>query len=157
MMTGRERVAAAIADRRQDDRGVVAGAEMLIFGALAFVMGSLLVVNVWNVIDASLAVSAAAREGARTYTEADPDTAWSQSQARMAEVLNEFDRGDRALAPSISSGSYQRCAVVTVTAGYEVALVRLPLFGQFGTMTTVESSHTSRIDAYRSGNFDGAC
>lgn len=148
----------AVQARRGDDRGFVAGAEMLIFGVLAFVMGSLLIVNVWNVIDANFAVSAAAREGARTYTEADPDVAWSQSRARMIEVMDEFDRGDRAVAPSSPSlGSYRRCAVVTVTAGYDVALVRIPLFGQFGTMTRVEASHSSRIDAYRSGDFDGEC
>lgn len=131
---------------------------MLIFGVLTFVMGSLLIINVWNVIDASLAVSAAAREGARTYTEADPDTAWAQSRAAMFEVMDDFDRGDRVVAPSSPTlGSYQRCAVVTVTVGYDVALVKIPLFGQFGTMTRVESSHSSRIDAYRSGDFEGTC
>lgn len=145
-------------ERRYDDRGFVAGAEMLIFGVLAFVMGSLLIINVWNVIDSSLAVSAAAREGARTFTESNPDTAWDQSRARMVEVMDEFDRSDRLVAPSLPSvGSYERCAVVTVTAGYDVALVRIPLFGQFGTMTRVESSHSARIDAYRSGDFDGSC
>ena len=145
-------------DRRHDDRGFVAGAEMLIFGVLAFVMGTLLIINVWNVIDATLAVNAAAREGARTFTESDPETAWVDSQNRMAEVMDEFGRGDRAVPPSLPEiGSFQRCAVATVTAEYDVALVRLPLFGQFGTMTRVEASHSSRIDAYRSGDFEGEC
>ena len=154
----RDRLVRVFEDRRNDEGGFVAGAEMLIFGVLAFVMGSLLIINVWNVIDSSLAVSAAAREGARTFTESDPDVAWAQSQARMIEVMNEFGRGDRAVAPSLPAiESYQRCAVVTVTAGYDVALVTIPLFGQFGTMTRVEASHSSRIDTYRSGDFDGTC
>lgn len=148
----------ALRERLLDERGFVAGADMLIFGVLAFVMGSLLVINVWNVIDASFAVSAAAREGARTFTEADPDTAWSESQSRMLEVMDEYGRGDRAVAPQLPAvGNYERCAVITVTAEYDVALVRLPIFGQFGTMTRVSASHSERIDAYRSGDFNGAC
>ena len=148
----------AVADRRYDDRGFVAGAEMLIFGVLAFVMGSLLVINVWNVIDSSLAVSAAAREGVRTFQESDPNNAWAASQTRMADVMDDFGRSDRAVPPSLPTvGSYERCAVITVTAEYDVALVRLPLFGQFGTMTRVSSTHSGRIDAYRSGDFGGEC
>lgn len=148
----------ALRDRLLDERGFVAGADMLIFGVLAFVMGSLLVVNVWNVIDASFAVSAAAREGARTFTESDPDTAWAESQSRMLEVMDEYGRSDRAVSPQLPNvGSYERCAVITVTAEYDVALVRLPIFGQFGTMTRVSASHSERIDAYRSGDFDGSC
>lgn len=143
--------------RQFDDRGFVAGAEMLIFGVLAFVMGSLLVVNVWNVIDASLAVSAASREGVRTFQEADPDTAWVASKERVLEVLDDYDRSDRARVPQIEADAFVRCGLVTVTAEYEVALVRLPLFGQFGTMTEVSSSHSGLIDGYRSGAFGGSC
>ncbi len=151
-------VKSALRDRRNDDRGFVAGAEMLIFGVFAFVMGSLLIVNVWNVIDSSLAVSAAAREGVRTFQESNPNDAWSDSQARMAEVMSDYGRSDRYRAPSLpSGGSYERCAVISVTASYDVALVRLPLFGQFGTMTEVSSTHSGRIDAYRSGDFGGGC
>lgn len=151
-------VRTVIDDRRDDDRGFVAGAEMLIFGVLAFVMGSLLIINVWNVIDATFAVSAAAREGARTFQEADPDTAWAESQARVLEVMTEYGRADRAITPELPQiGSYERCAVITVTAEYDVALIRLPLFGQFGTITRVSSSHSGRIDAYRSGDFGGSC
>ena len=154
----RTRLSKMIDDRRHDDRGFVAGAEMLLFGVFAFVMGSLLIINVWNVVDSTLAVSAAAREGARTFTEGDPSTAWAESQSRMSEVMDEFNRSDRAVAPTVSTPSgFERCAVVTVTAQYDVALVRIPLFGQFGTLTRVEASHSSRIDGYRSGNFGGEC
>lgn len=147
-----------IDDRRYDDRGFVAGAEMLIFGVIAFVMGSLLIINVWNVVDSTLAVSAAAREGARTYVEGNPDTARAESEARILQVMDDFNRSDRVGVPQVSNpGGFERCSVVTVTASYEVALVTIPLFGQFGTLTEVEASHSGRIDAYRSGNFGGEC
>lgn len=146
-----------VADRRSEDRGFVAGAEMLIFGVFAFVMGSLLIINVWNVIDASFAVSAASREGVRTFQEAAPDTAWEASQGRVMEVLDDYNRSDRALPPQIDADAFVRCGLVTVTAEYEVALVRIPLFGQFGTMTAVSSTHSGLIDGYRSGDFGGSC
>lgn len=147
----------ALSERRHDDRGFVAGAEILIFGVFAFVMGSLLVVNVWNVIDASLAVSAASREGVRTFQEGVPETAWEESRARVIEVLSDYDRTDRAHSPIIDADGFERCGLVTVTTQYDVALIRLPLFGQFGTMTEVSSTHSGVIDGYRSGNFGGTC
>jgi hypothetical protein len=141
-----------------DDRGVVAGSDMLIFGVLAFVIGSLLIVNVWTVIDASLAVSAAAREGTRTYVEADPATAWPEARARMMDVMADYGRDDRAVPPSPPAiAKYERCAVVTITAEYDVALVSLPIFGNFGSLTRIDASHSERIDAYRSGQFEGSC
>ena len=145
-------------ERRNDDRGFVAGADMLIFGVLAFVMGSLLIVNVWNVIDATFAVSAAAREGARVYQESEPSEALIDSTVRVSEVLDDYGRSDRAgVAVIVAPAGYERCAPFEVTASYEVALVRLPLFGQFGTLTEVTATHGGRIDAYRSGIENGGC
>lgn len=144
--------------RFNEERGVVAGSDMLLFGFLAFVLSSLVIVNVWSVIDASLAVSAAAREGARAYVEADPNTAWAESQARMNDVMASFGRTDRAVplaAPQIEA--YERCAVVTVTVEYDLALIELPLFGDFGSLTRIDATHSERIDAYRSGDFEGSC
>lgn len=157
-MSAQGRLRGAYDRRRHDDRGFVAGSDMLIFGVLAFVVGSMLIINVWTVIDASLAVSAAAREGARTYVEADPATAWPEAQDSMQRVMADYGRADRALitsAPTI--GAYERCAVVTITAEYDVALISLPIFGDFGSLTRVDASHSERIDAYRSGDFGGSC
>ena len=61
-------------DRRGDraqpgERGAIGGIEVLPIGFLLFVVGLLLVVNVWSVIDAKLAAGAAAREAARTAVE----------------------------------------------------------------------------------------
>jgi len=143
--------------RRHDDRGVVAGSDVLIFGVLAFVFGSLLIINVWAVIDASLAVSAAAREGARTYVEADPGSAWGDAQAQMNEVMNNYGRNDRPVTVKRSTTNYERCQPVTITVEYSVPLIDIPLFGEFGSLGNVKSEHTERIDAYRSGQFEGGC
>ncbi len=157
-MTLRTRMSTFVSTRRSDDRGFVAGSDFLIFGVLAFVLGSMLIMNVWAVIDASLAVSAAAREGARTYVESDPATAWPDAQARMNDVMASYGRDDRAITTSAPSiGTYERCAVVTITAEYELALIDLPIFGDFGSLTTIDASHSERIDAYRSGEFEGSC
>ena len=43
------------------------GMEVIPFGLLTFVVGALLVANAWAVIDAKMAVSAAAREATRAY------------------------------------------------------------------------------------------
>ncbi|MBA2283441.1 MAG: hypothetical protein H0W25_19710, partial [Acidimicrobiia bacterium] len=51
----------------RDERGQMGGIEALPFGLLIFVVGALLVANAWAVIDAKLAVTAAAREAARTW------------------------------------------------------------------------------------------
>lgn len=148
----------ALRTRVADERGVVAGSDMLLFGFLVFVLSSLVIVNVWTVIDASLAVSTAAREGARAFVESEPDTAWLEAQQRMTEVMDDYGRTDRAVAPSPPAiVTYERCAVVTITAEYDVALISLPLFGDFGSLTRIDATHSERIDAYRSGEFEGAC
>jgi hypothetical protein len=145
-------------ERMSDERGVVAGSDMLLFGFLAFVLSSLVIVNVWTAIDASLAVSSAAREGARAYVEADPNTAWAQAQARMSDVMEDYGRTRGAVPPNPPDiARYERCAVVTITAEYDVALISLPLFGEFGSLTRIDASHSERIDPYRSGEFEGTC
>lgn len=149
---------AQLPSRLDDERGVVAGSDMLLFGFLVFVLSSLVIVNVWTVIDASLAVSTAAREGARAFVESEPDTAWPEAQQRMNEVMDDYGRTDRAVPPAPPAiVAYERCAVVTITAEYDVALISLPLFGDFGSLTRIDATHSERIDAYRSGEFEGAC
>ena len=57
--------------RAGGDGGQVGGIEALPFGLLVFVVGALLVANAWAVVDAKLAVDAAARQATRHYVEAD--------------------------------------------------------------------------------------
>ena len=57
---------------RRDQSGQAAGLEAIVFGLLTFVVGVLLAANAWAVVDAKMAMSAAAREATRAYVEA-PD------------------------------------------------------------------------------------
>ena len=144
-------------DRLRDERGVVGGADMLVFGFLIFVVGSLLIVNAWTVVDSWLAVSAASREGARVFVEAGPDEAVARSRTRVLEVMDDYGRGDRASAPHPEYAAFERCALVTVHAQYEMAFIHLPFIGSFGALSTIDATHTERIDPFRSGDFEGGC
>src|SRR4051794_39293715 len=55
----------------RSDAGFAGGIETLPFGLLIFVVGTLMVVNLWAVLDTKMGVDAAAREGARAVAESD--------------------------------------------------------------------------------------
>ena len=55
----------------RDEAGQAGGLEGIAFGLLIFVLGTLLIANAWAVVDTKLAVTAAAREAARAFVEAD--------------------------------------------------------------------------------------
>lgn len=145
--------------RRSDDRGIVAGSDILFFGLLAFVVGSMLIINVWAVIDASFATSAASREGARVFVESvDEGTARTDARQTVNEVMSDYGRDDTpARVGIVATEGFARCAVISVTVEYDVPFIQLPGFGTFGSLTTVESAHSERVDAYRSGEFVGDC
>lgn len=147
----------SVRQRLLQDRGATGGLEIIPFGFLIFVLGAVMMINSWTVIDSWMAVSAAAREGARTYVESDPATAWPQAQAAVQGVMDDYGRGTRALPAARSSTDYNRCQVVTVTASYDIALINAPFIGSFGSFTTIDSSHSERIDPFRSGDFGGSC
>src|SRR5207248_1263005 len=54
----------------RDERGQIGGIEAVAFGVLVFVLGLLIVVNAWGVVDAKVAAAAAAHDAARAYVEA---------------------------------------------------------------------------------------
>ncbi len=137
----------------RSDRGQVAGLEALPFGVLIFVVGSLLVANAWAVIDAKLAVVAAAREGARTYVEA-PDARAALEGARVAaeEAVDGHGRAGDRLELEVDDGAgFVRCARVEVTARYPVPALTLPWLGGFGEGFTVRASHAELVDPFRNG------
>jgi hypothetical protein len=147
-----------------DDRGQVGGVEVLPFGLLVFVVGTLLVANAWAVIDSKLAVDAAARAAARHFVEADVaaagDFGEAEAQARRAghETLAAQGRdGPRSTvaltgldSPDGQAG-YTRCARATFTVSYEVPVLTLPWIGGFGSGLDVTASHSELIDPYRDG------
>ena len=141
------------------ERGA-AGVELLPSAFLIFVIGSLMIFNAWTVVDTWMAVSTASREGARVFVESPPDTAWPDAQARIMDVMDDYGRGPRTITPpppKIEGGNFARCAVVTVTVEYDMAFISLPFVGDFGSIDTIEASHSERIDPYRSGDFEGGC
>ncbi len=147
--------------RSQD--GFVGGAEMLLFGVLVFVIGTLVIVNVWGTIEAKLAVAGAAREAARAYAEADVFTdadALAIADAAARESLEASGRhpvaGSNYTITVDSTGAgaaFERCERVIVEVSYDVPTVRLPIGGDGwgGSLVTVRSRHTELVDPYRSG------
>jgi hypothetical protein len=138
--------------RVRGDRGQVGGVEALPFGVLVFVVGVLLVVNLWAIVDAKLAVTSAAREAARAYVEAADGTeaegdAIAAAQAAIAGRGRSVDRID----VSITAGGFSRCALVTFEVAYVVPTLALPIVGGFGDGVRVRARHGEIVDPYRNG------
>ena len=127
--------------------------EVLPFGFLMFVSVTLVIANAWGVIDAKLAVTAAAREAVRAYVEADSPYAGSAAARRRAtETLDAYGRGgERAAigAPALHGG-FRRCGRVTLTVSYDLPVVAVPFIGGLGRLQPVTSTFTEVIDPFRS-------
>ncbi|MGZ4727683.1 MAG: hypothetical protein ACXWB2_08195 [Acidimicrobiales bacterium] len=140
---------------RRDDRGQLAGIEVLPFGVLIFVVGALLITNAWAVVDAKIAVDAASREAVRTYVEApDAETALEQARRVAADTVAAHGRRPELLTIQVDHDGgrpFARCVRVTIEADYPVPALRLPWIGGFGHAFDVQARHSERIDPYRSG------
>jgi hypothetical protein len=142
------------ARRCRGDAGQVGGIEVLPFGFLVFISVTLLFVNVWGVIDAKFAVSAAAREASRAFVEADSGSAAVEAAIRRGnETLDAFGRGgERAtVRPPVLAEPFGRCVRVTITVAYEVPVIAVPFLGGFGSLSPVESTSSEIVDPFRSG------
>lgn len=147
--TRTQRLARRLARRSAAQDGLSAGAEVLVFGTLIFFVGFLLVINTWNLIDADMAVTAAAREAARTYVESDSaGAAAADANQAAADALTSLGR-DQPHTVSIDGG-LARCQRVTATVVMSVDPVRMP-GGFFDGIVQVRSSHSEVVDPYRSG------
>ncbi len=136
--------------RFADEHGA-GGVEVLAFGFLTFVIGALLVANAWGIVDARIAVTAAAREATRAYVEA-PSADAAVSAARQAAFATMTGHGRNAAAmggPTLA-GTFARCARITATVTYTVPGIPLPWTGGLAD-TTVIGTHTEIVDPYRSG------
>jgi len=137
---------------RRPERGAVGGLEALPFSVLLFVCGTLLLVNAWGVIDATFAVTSAAREATRTLAEAgDPATGDAAARRTAREAIRSYGRDPDRLHLSRPQGTFARCGRVGYTATYPVPAIRIPFIGGFGEAFEVSSTHTERIDDLRSG------
>ncbi len=145
-----------------DEAGFVAGGEALALGLVVFVVGSLLVLSAWRLVDGKLAVETAAREAARAVVEApvvvltDP-VAGHQAADAVARATMVAHRGPdtpdatwRFVATRVV-GETVRCAPITATVEVQVDTVRLPLIGGGLGTVTLTGEHTERIEPYRSG------
>ncbi|HEX2048114.1 MAG TPA: hypothetical protein VHF27_10135 [Acidimicrobiales bacterium] len=134
----------------RDERGQV-GIE-LPFGVLTFVVGALLVANAWAVIDAKMAVSAAAREATRAFVEAPIDAdplALADAAARSAIEGAGRDPGQLVLTPL--DAQFARCETVRFEASYHIPAVVVPWVGGFGSGFTATARHAEVVDPYRTG------
>jgi hypothetical protein len=138
---------------------VSAGAEALAFGVLVFVVGTLLALNGWAVLDADLAVGAAAREATRTIVESG-GASRSAVEPAMRDVAaatmdghgKDGDAIDVVLVDDPwAGGTTMRCARVTVEVRYPVPGIPLPLLGGWQTPITATGQHTEIVDPLRSG------
>ncbi len=139
-------------DESTDESGQVAGLEAICFGLLTFVVAVLLAANAWAVVDAKIAMSAAAREATRAYVEA---PAGSDPMALAEAAAREAVRGhgrdpDRMELRPLESG-FTRCQVVRFEASYRVATVTLPFVGGGGAGFTAAARHAEVVDPYRDG------
>ncbi len=141
--------------RLRGDAGQVAGIEVLPFGILIFVIGTLIATNAWGVVDAKIAAGAAAREAARAYVEA-PDQPAATGRASQAakDTIAGYGRDPNKVSLLVAhqgDQAWQRCVRVTVTVRYPVHTVSLPGFGGYGDGLEVRATHGELIDPYRSG------
>src|SRR3954452_491253 len=128
---------------RRDQQGQAGGVEALAFGVLVFVVGTLLVANAWAVVDAKLAVSAAAREGARTYAETGASEAEAASPASRAADAAVRSLGRSAdVTVALDGPGYRRCARAVVRVTTSVPVIRLPFIGASAGSIGVSAGHT---------------
>jgi Flp pilus assembly protein TadG len=144
----------------RDERGQVGGIEVLAFGFLIMVMGTLLMVNVWAVVDAKFAVTAAAREGARASVEApDESSARDAATRRALEAMDAHGRADLSRTAVVvdAPDGFARCAPVVVTVSYDVPALSLPFIGGLGASITARATHVELVDPYRDGLPERSC
>lgn len=132
--------------------GFAGGVEVLPFAVLVFVVGTLLVVNAWAVVDAKLAVESAAREATRAYVEAGrADRAEAVSRTAARDAFEASGRSSDGLDVRHSATEYVRCASVTFEVSYVVRAVPLPVIRGLGHDITVVGRHREVIDAFAAG------
>lgn len=126
--------------------------EVLPFGLLTFVVGVLLVANAWAVIDAKMAVSAAAREATRAFVEApSAGEAAALADAAARSAIAGAGRDPARLVLTAVEGSFARCETVVYEASYQVPAVKVPWVGGFGSGFTAGARYAEVVDPYRTG------
>lgn len=142
----------SIGPHRIDEEGAVGGVEVLPFGVLVFISLTLLIANLWAVVDAKMTVDAAAREAGRAFVEAsDASNARRDAHRAAAEVVAGAGRDPDRLRLRDNDPNFVRCAIVEHRATYEVPAVSVPFLGGFGRGMRVHGRHRESIDQFREG------
>lgn len=146
-------------DDRRGERGVIGGIEVLPFGFLILVVGTLLIANAWAVVDARMAVDAAAREAARAYVESrSGDEARRAARQAADDALRGQGRDPDRLRLRDNHPVFERCERVVEEASYRVPALTVPWVGGFGSGITVTGRHAEIIDPFADGLTGGdAC
>lgn len=133
------------------------GIEVLPFGLLVFVAGTLLIVSIWGVVDAKFATDAAARESARWIVESAGSTSTPEGVRAGATQIARETLADHGRADPLDvrvgpdGATFARCERIEVTVAIEVPTIRIPFVGGFGDGIDVRATHTELIDPTRSG------
>ncbi len=132
---------------------MVAGLEGVMFGVLVLVVGTIVVVNAWGVLQTRRTLDGAAREYLRAYTEGDdPVDAAQKAQHSLTAVLDgEQRRGGRTPPVHVEGPDPARfgpCAEASVHLSTVVPAARIPFVGAFRS-TTVEVTQTDLVDPHR--------
>ena len=147
-----QRLSAALRATKRDESGHVAGIEAIPFGLLTFVVGTLLVANAWAVVDAKMAVSAAAREATRSFVEAAEESlALPGAESAARSAIEGAGRDPGLLVLTHLEGTFARCETVRFQASYQIPAIRVPWVGGFGDGFTASASHAEVVDPYRTG------
>lgn len=142
------------------EQGFVGGSEVLPFGLLIFVAGILIIVNAWAVVDTKMALDSAAQVMSRTISEADHlDTEAIDALARGTVADLGLDPGPVTVEIEPADTALVRCARVTVTLGYPVPALTLPILGRIGETVEVHATASELVDPYRSSEtlLEGSC
>ena len=135
----------------KSEAGQLGGLEGLAFGVLVFVIGTLIVVNAWAVVDAKLAAAAGAREAARSFVESDPSAADGAAKTAAGDAIRGYGRDPDRMRLTRDATTLGRCVRVTFAVAYPVRLAAIPLLHRAATTFVAEARHSELVDPYRSG------
>jgi hypothetical protein len=123
---------------------------VIVGGVVMIIAITLVLTNVWAVLDTKMMASEAARAAAQAYIEEDDGpSAEAVAQATAARQLRSRFGSDWKAVPVLDR--FGRCESVGVRVEIKVGLIAVPFIGSVGGTKTVTSTHRTRIDPYRSG------
>lgn len=129
------------------ERGTALVELALVLPVLFFMVFGILAVG--RVVQAKIAVQAAAREASRTLATASSEAqGLTDSVATGRSVAEGYGLSSDRLTVETNSNGFQRGGTASAVVSYSVSLAGLPLLDAANIVVT--STHTERIDLYRS-------